>query len=340
MPFPSDKTASTQANEKPSVDDPSPDVVTIGEALLRFSAPLGSLIADAPTFSVHVAGTELNVAAAVARMGYHAAWLSLLPATSLGRRVAEHARLSGVDDHFVKWAPEGRLGTYFFEPGTSPRSARVIYDRANSTATTMEFGQFDWPRLTRARFLHLTGITVGISRQGAELVRRAIEWARNEGIHVVFDVNYRALLWNPQLCRRQLEPLLANIDVLLTSSRDAEIVFGLEGPPEKILQKLLEICGCKMAALTTGAAGAVGWSGQEYLFVPGYSVEMVNRVGAGDSFAAGILFGLLEGDFHRGIRYGVAMSALTLTLAGDTFAFTRQEVDDLLEFGPGATIVR
>ncbi len=335
----SDQPVSTQANEK-SFIDPSPEVVTIGEALLRLSAPLGSLIADAPTLSVHVAGTELNVAAAVARMGYHSAWLSLLPANSLGRRVTEHARLCGVDDRFVQWSAEGRLGTYFFEPGTSPRSARVIYDRANSTATTMEFDQFDWPRLTRARFLHVTGITVGISQRGAELVRRAIEWARSHGIRVVFDVNYRALLWNPRLCRSQIEPLLAGIDVLLTSARDAGIIFGLEGPPEKVLESLQQVCGCKMAALTTGADGAVGWSGQEYLFVPGYSVEMINRLGAGDSFAAGVLCGLLEGDFHRGIHYGVAMSALTLTSASDAFAFTRQDVRDLLEFGPGATIVR
>jgi 2-dehydro-3-deoxygluconokinase len=316
------------------------DLVTVGEALLRLSAPLGSLIVDAQNLSVHVAGTELNVAAAVARMGYRSAWLSVLPDNALGRRVTEHATLCGVDESQVKFVKDGRLGTYFFEPGVEPRPARVIYDRTNSTAAAMAFEDFDWKKLTTARLLHLTGITAAISPQGADLVERALTWARQHQMTSVFDLNYRALLWSCQECRQVLEPLLGMVDILLTSARDAAAIFELEGPPEKVLQALHERFSCKAVALTTGSAGAVGWVAQHSFVVPGYTVQIINRIGAGDSFAAGVICGLLENDFRLGVRYGVAMSALTLTVSGDTFAFARPDVLSLLERGSFVSIVR
>jgi 2-dehydro-3-deoxygluconokinase len=304
------------------------------------SAPRGALIIDAAKLAVHVAGTELNVAAAVARMGYRAAWLSRLPDTSLGRRVTEHARVCGVDERFVKWQRQGRLGTYYYEPGAAPRSGRVIYDRTNSTAASMEFGDFDWNSLAEVRCLHVTGITAGISDRGANLVQQAIQWARERGTQVIFDLNYRALLWGAEQCRRTIEPMLGSADVLLTTARDANQVLGVEGTPEQILQTLQRRFGCEAIAVTIGSEGAVAGVGNHYFNVPGYPVEIVNRIGAGDSFAAGVICGMLENDFSRGVQYGVAMSSLILTITGDTFAFSRKEVLDLLQEGPGANIVR
>jgi 2-dehydro-3-deoxygluconokinase len=202
----------------------------------------------------------------------------------------------------------------------------------------MQFDQFDWSRLTGARFLHLTGITAAISPAGAELVRRAVGWAREHQIPVSLDVNYRSLLWSPDRCRQTLEPLLPGVELLLVSARDAGTVFGLSGEPERVARTLGQ--RCRQVALTTGEAGAIGYKEGKCFVVPGYKVDILNRIGAGDSFAAGVLWGLLEGDFGRGLEFGVAMSALTLTIAGDSFSFTRQDVENLVAHGPGLNVVR
>ncbi len=309
------------------------DLITIGEAMLRLSVPPETLLSEAPAFNVHIAGAESNVAVAVSRMGYRARWLSRLTDNRLGRRITHELSGFGVDCSGVVWTIEDRVGTYYLEFGAQPRPTQVIYDRAHTAASKMRPDTLDTSQLAETRLLHLTGITPALSNGCYDLVARWIEQARSQNVTISFDVNYRSLLWPPDECAAKLAPLLEHIDLLICGQADAATVFGITGEPADVLRALQKRFGIQRVATTVGEAGAVGLDGDTVHSVEGYPVEIVDRIGAGDAFAAGVICGLLEGNFELGLRYGVAMSALQLTLSGDLFRLSRGDVVRLMESG-------
>jgi 2-dehydro-3-deoxygluconokinase len=309
---------------------PEVDLLNVGESMLRFSVPAGRLLADAPAFDVHVAGTESNVAAAVARMGFKTRWLSRLPDNVLGHRIADTISGQGVDCSYLAWSDTDRVGTYFLEFGASPRPTRVLYDRSPSAARSMDETTFDLSLVNQARMIHLTGITVALSEGCSRLVEAIINRANESKIPIVFDVNYRALLWSHKECRSRLSPLLSKVDTLIVSKRDLGPIFEIQGDAAAAAKELHQLFGTPRVAITTGDQGAAGLENGHTVLAPGYPVEMIDRIGAGDSFAAGVISGLLEGDFMRGLRYGVAMSALQLTTEGDLFRLSRKDVLQLM----------
>jgi 2-dehydro-3-deoxygluconokinase len=306
------------------------DLLTVGESMLRFSVPAGRLLVDAPVFDVHVAGTESNVAVAVARMGFKSRWLSRLPDNVLGRRIADTIAAQGVDCSYVNWSETERAGVYFIEFGASPRPTKVLYDRAPSAARNMDETTFDLSLVGNAKIIHLTGITVALSAGCSRLVETIVARANDLKIPIVFDVNYRALLWSHKECRRKLTSLLSKVDTLIVNKRDLEAIFEIGGDTATAAKELHQLFGMPRIAITTGDAGAAGFANGNFVVVPGYPVEMVDRIGAGDSFAAGVISGLLEGNFVRGLQYGVAMSALQLTTEGDLFRLARKDVLQLM----------
>jgi 2-dehydro-3-deoxygluconokinase len=306
------------------------DLLTVGESMLRFSVPAGRLLADAPVFDVHVAGTESNVAVAVARMGFTSRWLSRLPDNVLGHRIVDTIAGQGVDCSYVNWSDTERAGVYFIEFGASPRPTKVLYDRVPSAARSMDETTFDLSLVGKAKIIHLTGITVALSAGCSRLVETIVARANDLKIPIVFDVNYRALLWSYKECRSKLAPLLSKVDTLIVSKRDLEAIFEIAGDTATSAKELHRLFGMPRIAITTGDAGAAGFENSDCVVVPGYPVEMVDRIGAGDSFAAGVISGLLEGNFIRGLQYGVAMSALQLTTEGDLFRLTRKDVLQLM----------
>lgn len=309
--------------------------------MIRLSAPPPNLLVDTPSVDIHIAGAESNVCCALARMGHHAVWLSRLTANTLGKRITQTLAGYGVDCSHVVWTDQDRVGTYYLETGASPRPTQVLYDRQHSAASRMDEHTFDLSLLRDASIVHLTGITPALSDGCYRLVQRVIEAARAHNVPVSFDVNFRAKLWSAQACREALTPLLSQVQTLLISKRDAEGVFGVVGDPVSTLHQLRERFGVGNIAVTVGEDGAVGLSGEAVTVVPGYKVQMVDRIGAGDSFAAGVICGLLEGgDFALGMRYGVAMSALQLTLTGDLFRLERDDVLRLMNSGASAGLVR
>jgi 2-dehydro-3-deoxygluconokinase len=308
----------------------SVDLVTVGESMLRFSVPSGRLLADAPAFDVHVAGTESNVAVAVSRMGFTSRWLSRLPDNVLGHRIADTISSQGVDCSYVTWSDTDRVGTYFLEFGASPRPTKVLYDRVPSAARNMDETTFDLSLFNKARFIHLTGITVALSAGCTRLVETIIARANHSNIPIVFDVNYRALLWSHKECYGRLAPLLSRVDTLIVSKRDLGPIFEITEDPATAAKELHRLFGMPRIAITTGDQGAVGFENGNSVLAPGYPVEMIDRIGAGDSFAAGLISGLLEGNFGRGLQYGVAMSALQLTTEGDLFRLSRKDVLQLM----------
>ena len=305
-------------------------LVTLGEAMLRLSVRPGDRLEDAPAFDVHVAGTEANVAFAAARVGLRSAWVSSLPANPLGRRVAATLAAGGVDVSLVHWVEAGRLGLYFVELGAAPRPISVVYDRANSAIAQATPDLFDWEAIADTDFLHLSGITLGLSASCYEIGVRAMKEARRRGATVTFDVNYRQRLWTPQAAADAVRSVAHLVDVLICTAEDARDLFGAGGAREDALAVLSADLGFKTAVLTLGAAGAIASRGGEVIRLPGHLVEVIDRVGAGDAFDAGLIWGLLDGSIELGLKRGLAMSALKMTVHGDLFRLDAGDVVGLL----------
>lgn len=305
------------------------DVVTLGEAMLRFSAAPGESLEAAPTLAVRAAGAEANVAVTLARLGFRTGWISRLPNDALGRRVAGEIRRHGVDVSAVVWAEQGRTGLYFLERGVPPRGTAVHYDRAGSAFSEIDAEAIAWDYVRGARWVHVTGITPALGPGCAAAAARLIREALAAGGRVSFDVNYRRKLWPPEAARATLDPMLRAVDLLVMTQDDAHALFGLEGPPAAQAEAARARWRCGAVAVTAGADGAcLAADGvAEAPAVPGVELD---RIGRGDAFAAGLLWGALDGDLRAGLRYGTALAALCQTYEGDVAWVTRDDVLALL----------
>ncbi len=289
--------------------------------MLRLSVRPGDRIEDAPAFDVHVAGSEANVAYAAARVGVRAAWTSVLPDNPLGHRVATTLGGGGVDTSLVRWKAGGRLGLYFVELGAAPRPISIIYDRAASTMALASTSDFDWPAVVDTQVLQVSGITLGLSASCRELAKHAMQEARRAGATVTFDVNYRQKLWDRKAAAAAVREVAPLIDVLICTEEDARDLFDVKGTQD---------LGVETVVLTRGASGAVATRAGVSIERRGHPVETVDRVGAGDAFVAGLIWGLLDGSLELGLERGLAMSALKMTLHGDLFRLDAADVIALL----------
>lgn len=314
-------------------------VVGIGEALIRLTPQGVDPLEVAPTLAMDVGGTEANVCAGLAHQGVSTAWISRLPANPLGRRIAAATRAHGVDVSGIVWAPEGRAGVMVVQPGIGPRGSEVFYYRRDSAFAEIDAGQIDWGMLDGARVVHLTGITPALSAGASRVVTRAITEARRRGVRVSFDVNYRATLWAPARARARVEPLLRGLDLIVLNDRDAATVFGQRGEPERVARALRARFRCAVLVLTLAAAGALAVDAAGTRRQPAYPTEIVDRIGRGDAFVAGLLYGYLAGDIAGGLRYGAAMAALKQTYRGDVCLATPDAVQAVLR-GESETLRR
>jgi 2-dehydro-3-deoxygluconokinase len=308
------------------------DLTTFGETMLRLSVPEGERLERMRRLDVWPGGTESNVAAAVARMGFKVAWISRLPRSPLGRRIERAVAAEGIDTSSVAWTDQGRVGTYFVEYGSAPRRIEVVYDRADSAAARMTRQDIDWDFLLDTQILHLTGITPGLSPSCLETSSEACDRAQRAGATLTIDVNYRAKLWSAAEAADALLPLLRKATLVICGQADAATLWGLEGEPEHVLRELKHLAGSPSVVLTLGEQGALALTEDGNLLrQPALPAEVVDRIGAGDAFSAGVLCGLLEGSLATGLRYGAAMSAHKLTTFGDMICATREEILALLE---------
>ena len=291
----------------------SHDIATVGEAMLRLSVPPGVKLEDAPAFDVTVAGSEANVAIAAARMGRSVAWISRLPRGALGRRAAREIAGHGVDVSHVTWAEDGRMGTYFVELAPPPRGTVVVYDRAGSAASAMSADDIAWQVVEQAGVVHVSGITPALSLSCREL---AFEVVRRAAVSVL-DINYRARLWSTENARATLTDLAKGADVVIITEEDASDVFELAGKPDSVTSAIRDIAEGGTVILTRGANGAAWLTENGTGSAPSFPAEVVDRIGAGDAFAAGVVIGVLENDIESGVIHGLAMAALKLGMYGD-----------------------
>lgn len=309
-----------------------PEVVTLGETMLRLSAPAGASLEQAPYFFVHVAGAESNVAVALSRLKTSAGWISRLTDGPLGWRIHNEIRAQGVDVSRVLWTQGERVGTYFVEIGRVPRQGRVIYDRVGSAMSSIDPEDVDWAYVREAKAIHLSGITPGLSLSCRNLVARCVEEAQAGGLIISFDVNYRARLWTPAEAATTLGPLLEEVAVLICTAADAHLLFGAGGSAVEAAQALRDRFRPDVAVVTSGMQFAAADKARIFEH-EGYPVEAVDRIGAGDAFAAGFLHGFLDEGVERGLAYGAALAALKHTYYGDTAWASEEDVQTLISGG-------
>lgn len=322
------------------------DVVSFGESMLRLTPPGGTRLEDARSLSVYVAGAESNVLACLSRLGLRCAWISALPATPLGRRITAELQRHGVDTSAVVWQNgDARLGIYYAEESSAPLGVQVYYDRMHSACAVMDPGLVDLGILDRARLLHLTGITPAVGAGATTAFQRLLRRARDRGLPISFDVNYRAKLWSASDAAAGVEEACRAASVLFCRRDDATELWGFSGEPRTIVEQMAEHFGAESqtVVLTLGGEGAVQLCNGSYETAPAFPSDGPVRIGSGDAFAAGYLsaylgalpYAQLEEDVSP-LVFGNAVAALKRCIAGDIASVTPDDVLGLVRQQKGA----
>ncbi|WP_420455685.1 PfkB family carbohydrate kinase [Rubrivirga sp.] len=335
-----------------------PTVVTFGEIMLRLATPGFQRFSQAAQFEATFGGGEANVAVSLAYFGHDARFVSRLPEHAIGQAAVDRLRQFGVDTRFVARGGD-RVGIYFLETGASQRPSKVIYDRAHSAVSEIEPGDVDWvAAFSGADWFHWTGITPALGDQPRAALRAALDAAKAAGVTVSCDLNYRSKLWTVDQARATMRPLMESVDVCVANEEDADRSLGLtagetdvegaeldEAGYARLAERLRGEFGFDAVAITlreSHSASDNGWSAMllggagtaaplaEPVRSRRYDVRLVDRVGGGDSFAAGLIHGLLTKDEAAdALEFAVAASALKQTIPGDLNLTTAAEVEKL-----------
>lgn len=313
------------------------DVIAVGEAGLRLTPAPGSSLESATCFEMDVVGAEANVAANLARLGRSAGWVSSLPDTVLGARVERAIRAYGVDTSGVVWMAGKRVALHYCERGET-RNGRgcggaVLCDRADSAYCHLTPDQIDWSCLLDTRWLHVTCNAMAASSSVRAVVGQAVEAASAAGVSVSLDINCRATQWTVEEAKAAIGPLLGSVDLLFCAARDARRLFELAGTDTEVLDGLVAITSADKIVMSLGAGGLMARSGSQRFFQHGETVVTVDRAGTGDALATGVLHGLLDRDFPRGLAYGQALAALSRSRRGAQVLATAEELDRLVKHG-------
>ncbi|MCR4425797.1 MAG: sugar kinase [Firmicutes bacterium] len=326
-------------------------VVTFGEIMLRLSPPGYQRFVQAGSFDVVYGGGEANVAVSLAGFGLDSYFVTRVPRHEIGQSAVNHLRRFGVrTDYIVRGG--SRLGIYFLEMGASQRPSKVIYDRANSSISEISQGEIDWGRVFEgADWFHFTGITPALGDRAAAATLEAARTAKEMGLTVSADLNYRKNLWTPEKAREVMTGLMKYVDVVVANEEDADKVFGIRAERTDVTRgeidsaayrdvaaKLVEMFGFDKVAITLRESISAFdniWSGMlfdgsEHLFSKKYPVHIVDRVGGGDAFAAGLIHGILSGKSSRdALEFAVAASCIKHSIFGDFNLVTVDEVEAL-----------
>ena len=336
-----------------------PRVITFGEIMLRLSTPGYLRFGQARQFDATFGGGEANVAVSLANYGIDAAFVTRLPDNDIAKACIKDLRSYGVDTSKIVFGGD-RVGIYFLETGAVARPSKVVYDRANSSIATIQPGMIDWKKVfAGADWFHWTGITPALSQGAADVCLEAIKAANALGLTVSCDLNYRKNLWKYGKKAGEIMPaLVEGCDVILGNEEDADKVFGIK--PEgfdvtatggAIDQKRFQSVGeqlmkrfprAKKVIITLRGSinanhntwGGVLWDGKTLYQSPRYDItHIVDRVGGGDSFMGGLIYGLLTytGDDQKALNFAVAASCLKHTIFGDYNQVTVAEVENLMK---------
>lgn len=339
-------------------------VLSFGEILLRLASPGYTKLFQKDSLDATFCGGEANVAVSLAILGQESSFITKVPNNDVGRAAINSMRYFGVNTSKVIYGG-GRLGTYYLEKGASQRPSKVIYDRAYSSIALAEPEEFDWDViLDGVEWFHWTGINPALSKNVANICRQACVIAKKKGITVSCDLNYRGNLWSSAEAQETMTKLMPYVDVCVANEEDAEKVLGIKAAGTDVENgKLdrngykdvaLQICdkyGCKYVAITlrqSYSASRNGWSGMLYdatkgetYFSKTYDIQVVDRVGGGDSFTAGLIYALSNGlENEYAINFAVAASCLKHTMEGDYNRSTVLDIEKLISSGGNGRVQR
>lgn len=327
-----------------------PLVVTFGEIMLRLTTPGHERFSQATRFEITFGGAEANVAVGLAQLGAEAVFVTKLPDNELGQRAIDELQRCGVYTSQIVRGGD-RLGVYFLEQGASQRPGKVIYDRAASALAAADIRDFDWGTiLAGADWFHWSGITPALSPGCAQSVQTAAACAKALGLTVSFDMNFRAKLWSPAEASAALTPLMEHVDICICGRHEAESVFGIESDTDEAAAEMLaERFGFGTVAVpqrqsnsaSSARFGALLRAGDEVVQSRKYDITVVDRVGTGDAFTAGLIYALQRGDGPAAaVDLAVAAGALAHTIPGDFPLFSLAEVTALAGGADGGRVQR
>ncbi len=326
-------------------------IITFGEIMMRLN-PAGYLrFVQADSFEASYAGGEANVAVSLANYGMNAAFVSKVPTHEIGQCAVNSLRKYGVDTSFMVRGGD-RLGIYFVEKGASQRASKVIYDRANSAISKATAKDFDWAAIfDGADWFHFTGITPALGGELPQICLEACKQAKNMGITVSCDLNYRKKLWSNEAAQKVMSQLMPYVDVCIANEEDAKDVFGIEAEGsdiyggklnhegyKSVAKQLKDKFGFQKVAITLRtsiSANDNDWAGmlydgEDYYFSKTYHLHIVDRVGGGDSFGGGLIYSLISGKSSKdAIEFAVAASALKHSIEFDYNCVSVDEVEKL-----------
>lgn len=337
-------------------------IVTFGEIMMRLN-PEGYLrIVQADRFAISYAGGEANVAVSLANYGLDASFVTKLPDNLVGVAARNEVRRWGVDTSEIVWGGP-RLGVYFLEKGASQRGSKVIYDRAGSSIALAERKDFNWAKILKgATWFHFTGITPALGGELPEICLDAVKWCKAHKITVSCDLNYRGKLWTKEAAGKCMAKLVPYVDVLIANEADAADVFGIvgegsdveSGKLEKtgyvsVAEQLVKRFGCRQVAITLRTSISASrnlWAGMLYAkgkahFSKEYDMQIVDRVGGGDSFGGALIYALATGRRPQAaIEFAVGASCLKHSIEQDFNHVSAAEVDALVAGGGSGRVQR
>lgn len=321
------------------------DLVSLGELMLRLSPPNNERITRGDTLGKQVGGAEMNAIAGSAMLGLRCGIISKLPANDLGTYVKNRVRQCGVSDDYLVYDEDkdARLGVYYYESGAYPRKPRIVYDRKNTSMNKIDVSDYSEDIYSLARCFHTSGITLALSPQCRKTAVEMIKRFKEQGALVSFDVNFRGNLWTGAEAKACIETILPYVDIFFCSEETARLTFLKEGDAKSIMKSFAKEYPISIVASTQRVVhspkrhtfGSIIYNAKEDKFyeeAPYADIEVVDRIGSGDAYISGVLYGLLshEGDCRRALEYGNATSALKNTIPGDLLFTDLKEIDGII----------
>lgn len=338
--------------------------VSFGEIMLRLSPPGFERFFQSPVLGATFGGGEANVAVSLAQFGLDSHYVTRLPKHAIGESAIRTLRAEGVNTSAIDRGGE-RVGIYFAETGASQRAGVVVYDRAHSAISEMKPGTIKWAEVLKgADWFHTTGITPALGENAAACAKEAIEAAKAAGAQVSVDLNFRKKLWTEKQAQAVMRPLMAHVDVVIANEEDIQSVLGLEvegtdvttgklnlDAYKHVAERITKEFAASKVAITlreSHSASDNGWSAVLYDKATGafhhsqhYDVRLIDRIGGGDSFAAGLIYGLVTGRApEEALKFAVAASALKQTITGDFNRVSVAEVDSLAKGNASGRVQR
>lgn len=322
------------------------DLLSLGEIMLRLSPPSNERMTRGDTFSKQAGGAELNSATGAAMLGLRCGIISKLPANDLGMYIKNRVRLCGVSDDFLVYdeSKDARLGVYYYESGAYPRKPRIVYDRKNTSFIKLSINDFHENIFGSARCFHTSGITLALDPEIRATAIEMIKRFKEQGTIISFDVNFRGNLWSGPEAKACIETILPYVDIFFCSEETARLTFLKEGDAKSIMKSFTKDYPISIVASTQRIVhspkrhtfGSIIYSAKDdtyYEEAPYADIEVVDRIGSGDAYISGVLYGLLshEGEYQRALEYGNAISSLKNTIPGDLLSTDLKEIESIIK---------